>query len=246
MKKLLLIVIGFVALVFTGSVFTYPHVFFLSTIEHSDFNNISKNIYIDPDFKKSEYESVLSLLDKSKARIINEYGAFTARPVVVITRTPENAKKYGLGTFPGKAFAVPWEQYIVVNHQSNDIDLLTHELMHAQMREILGYWAYQTKIPTWFDEGVAMQVDHRDHYKVDYESFSQEELKRVKNLDTPSKFWTNSKEENLKNYRAAKAAVQQILTVVPPEELYAMLSRIRQGEQFNSVLSLNKGISRVE
>jgi len=76
------------------------------------------------------------------------------------------------------------------------------------MREILGYWAYQTKISTWFDEGVAMQVDYRDHYKVDYESFSQEEIKRVKGLDTPSKFWTNSKEENLKNYRAAKAVVQ--------------------------------------
>ncbi len=91
-----------------------------------------------------------------------------------------------------------------------------------------------------------MQVDYRDHYKVNYESFSQEEIKRVKKLDTPSKFWTNSKEENLKNYRVAKAGVQQILTVVPPEELYAMLSRIWQGEQFNSVLSLNKGVSHVK
>lgn len=238
MKKLVLIGIGLAALVFTGTALAYSHVLFLLTLEYSDFNNVSKNIYIDPALEKNEYDNILTLLDKSKAIITNKYGAFTAMPVIVITGTQENAKKYGLGTFPGKAFAAPWEEYVVINHEVHDINLLAHELMHAQVRDTLGYWAYQTRIPTWFDEGVAMQVDHRDHYQIDYKSFSKVEINRVKSLNSPSKFWTSSKEKDVKNYRAAKAAVQQMLAKHPPKTLYSMLSRIRQGEKFNKVFNV--------
>lgn len=242
MKKLTLIGAGLAALVFASTAFAYSHVFFLSTIKYSDFNNVSENIYIDPKLEHIEYRRILSLLDKSKSRIINKFGAFTASPVIVITGTPENSNKYGLGTFPGKAFAAPWQEYVVINHQVHDINLMAHELMHAQLREILGYWAYQTKFPTWFDEGIAMQVDLREQYNVGYHSFSQQELNRVKTLNKPSKFWTNSKEQDIKNYRTAKAAVQEMLTIYSPKELYSMLLRIRQGEKFGSVFNLKSKV----
>ncbi len=238
MKKLTIIGVGFVVLVFAGAAFAYPHVFFLSTIKHSNFNSASQNIYIDPNIGESEHKNILALLDNSKERIINKYGEFTATPVIVVTGTLENAKKYGLEAFPGRAFAAPWEQYVVINYQTHDINLLAHELMHAQVRKVLGYWAYLTKIPTWFDEGVAMQVDFRERYQVDYKSFSQEEISRVKTLSSPTTFWTNSREQNLKNYRAAKAAVQKMLSIYQPEKLYPMLLRIKQGENFNNVFNL--------
>ncbi len=237
MKRLAAIAIGFGALVFAGAAFSYSHVIWLSTIEYSDFNNISGNIYIDPKLEKPEYEQTLVLLNESKERIRYKYGDFTAMPVIVITGTSDNSRKFGLGVFPAKAFAAPWEQYIVINHQALDIDLLAHELMHAQMREILGYWAYQTKIPTWFDEGIAMQVDLRERYKVDYKLFTQRELNRAKTLTSPGKFWTISKEQDIENYRAAKAAVQKLLAEYSPKELYSMLLRIRQGEKFGSVFT---------
>ena len=230
MRKLTLIGVGLSALLFASTVFAYSHVLFLSTIKYSDFNNVSGNIYIDPKIEKIEYERILSLLDKAKSRITNKFGAFTALPVIVITGTPENSNKYGLGTFPGKAFAAPWQEYVVINYQSHDVNLIAHELMHAQLREILGYWVYQTKIPTWFDEGIAMQVDFREQYNVDYQSFSQQELNRVKTLDKPSKFWTSSKEQDIKNYRTAKATVQEMLSKHSPKELYSKLLRMRQGK----------------
>ena len=240
MKKLAGIVTGIAIFVFAGTAFAYSHIFWLSTIEYSDFNNVSKNLYIDPALEESEYKVILDLLNESKERIRNKYGSFIAFPVIVITGTEKNSRKYGLGTFPGKAFAAPWEQYVVVNSQAHDVNLLAHELMHAQIREVLGYWAYQTKIPTWFDEGVAMQVDYRERYKVDYKSFSPQEIDRVKMLNSPSIFWTDSKEQDIKNYRAAKAAVQEILSFYSPKELYSMLLRIREGEKFISVFSQSK------
>ncbi len=237
MRKLSIIGIGLAALIFTGTAVAYTHVFWLSTIEYSDFNNVSEKIYIDPNIDREEYKGVLDLLSRSKDRIIEKYGSFSATPTIVITGATKNSKKYGLGVFPGKAFAAPWEEYIVINNQTIDINLLAHELMHAQMRDVLGYWAYQTKIPTWFDEGVAMQVDYRERYEVDYKLFDQREIERVKTLNSPSKFWTSTKEQDVKNYRGAKAAVQEIWSIYSPKALYSMLLRVRQGEKFRTVFS---------
>ena len=80
-----------------------------------------------------------------------------------------------------------------------------------------------------------MQVDYRDHYKIDYKLFDQREIERVKTLDSPSKFWTSSKEQNVKNYRGAKAAVQEIWSIYSQKTLYSMLLRVRQGEEFKTV-----------
>lgn len=245
MRNLSLIGIGLAALVFTGAAYAYTHVFWLSIIKYSDFNDVGKKIYIDPILDKKEHEKILDLLSQSKERIVEKYGSFSAMPTIVITGTTKNSKKYGLGAFPGKAFSAPWEGYIVINNQTIDINLLAHELMHAQMRYVLGYWAYQTKIPTWFDEGVAMQVDYRDPYKVDYRLFDRQEIERVKTLDSPAKFWTATREQDIENYRAAKAAVQEVWSIYSPKTLYSMLLRVRQGEEFRNVFSASstKGTS---
>ncbi|HFD32904.1 MAG TPA: hypothetical protein ENJ28_09405, partial [Gammaproteobacteria bacterium] len=59
MRKLSIIGIGLAALIFTGTAVAYTHVFWLSTIEYSDFNNVSEKIYIDPNIDREEYKGVL-------------------------------------------------------------------------------------------------------------------------------------------------------------------------------------------
>ncbi len=235
MHKSTVIVISLATLILVTITYAHTHIFWLLTIKYSDFNSIDKKIYMDPSLDESEHTEILDLLNQSKKRIIEKYGSFSATPTIVITGTTKTSRQYGLGVFPGKAFTTPWEGYIVLNHQTIDINLLAHELMHTQMRDVLGYWAYQTKIPTWFDEGVAMQVDDRSHYTVDYKLFDQQEIERVKTLNSPAQFWTNTQEQDIKNYRAAKAAVQEIWHIYSPKTLYSMLLRVRQGESFRNV-----------
>jgi len=235
MKKVSTIGAVLASLLFTGTAFSYSHVLLLAAIESSSFIKESEYIFVDPDLEELEIKRALSAISEGKERISKTFGSYTANPVIVITGTSESANKYGLGRFPAKAFAAPWNQYVVVNYHVSNIDVITHELMHAQIREILGYWAYQTRIPTWFDEGVAMQVDYRDHYKIDVLSFPQKEFDRIITLTSPSKFWTDSKEKNINNYVGAKVAVHQVLEKYPSKSLYSMLLKIRQGQGFNDV-----------
>jgi len=223
------------SLLFAGSAFTYSHVFWLAAIEDSSFIKLSENIFLDPALEELERQKALSAISEGQKRIRKVIGSYTASPVIVITGTTINAKKYGLGGFSAKAYAAPWNQYVVVNYQIESIDLIAHELMHAQLREAVGYWVYQTGMPTWFDEGVAMQVDFRDRYEIDTLSFPQEEIERVKTLISPSKFWTDSREEDVNNYLAAKAAVHQILAKRPDKSLNSMLLKMSEGHSFYEV-----------
>jgi hypothetical protein len=235
MRKILIIFALLASLLFAGAAFAYSHVLWLTAIDDSDFIKLSENIFIDPALEKLEREQVLSAISEGKERISKTFGSYTAFPMIVITGTTKNAKRYGLGAFPAKAFAAPWNQYVVLNYQNENIDLIAHELMHAQLREIVGYWIYQTGIPTWFDEGVAMQVDFRARYEIDIPSFPQEEIVRVKKLTSPAKFWTDSKEKDINNYLAAKAAVHQVLTKASDKSLYSMLLKVNQGYSFHEV-----------
>lgn len=237
MRKSSIIATILVVLLFSGATVTYSHIFWLTNIEHSDFTKLSGKIFIDPELNESDYQKVLSAINRGKERIKNTFGSYTATPLIVITGSSRSARKYGLDNFPAKAFAAPWSEYVVINYkaEAEAVDLIAHELMHALLREIVGYWSYQTEIPTWFDEGVAMQVDLRDRYNIDPSSFPDEEIERVKSLASSSEFWTDSEEQDTNNYRAAKAAVHQFLDKYSEKLFYSMLLSIRQGQKFSEV-----------
>ena len=235
MRKISVISTLLLSLLFAGTAFAYSHILWLATIEDSSFIKLSENVFIDPALEELERQQAISAISKGKERIRKAFGSYTATPVVVITGTVQNAKKYGLGGFSAKAFAAPWNQYVVVNYQIENVDLIAHELMHAQLREVVGYWIYQTEIPTWFDEGLAMQVDFRNRYDIDHLSFPQKEIERVKTLIKPSKFWTDSREKDINNYLAAKAAVYQMLTKSQGSSLYVLLLKVSQGHSLNEV-----------
>ena len=117
------------------------------------------------------------------------------------------------------------------------IDVTAHELVHAEVVNRVGYLTRLLEIPTWFDEGVAMQVDYRPKYHIN--KIDQKELERATSLTSAGKFWTNSAEENIKNYRASKAAVSKLFPDID-KRLYSILSRIEAGDSFVDASEINK------
>jgi len=211
----------------------------LSMIEQSDFRNVQGKIYIDPSLTEGEYLEVISQLETASARISDKYGPVTVEPVIIIVGTPENASKYGIGAFPGTAFIAPWETYLVLNQQKiNSPDVIAHEFMHAQVAELTGYWCFVTKLPTWLSEGIAMQVDYREHYLIDYERYDLSEVDRITKVESDSEFWTDSKEGDIKNYRAAKAAVYVMLAETEPMTLYKKLQALGDGYTLDDVFNV--------
>ena len=74
-------------------------------------------------------------------------------------RFAQNFTEYGVTHFS------PWGgPFIVIGPKGTNVDVLAHEIMHARQFHRWGYIGRETSVPTWLDEGWAMQVDYRGGY----------------------------------------------------------------------------------
>ncbi len=212
------------------------------SVQFSDFILISKNIYVDPQMKKTEYENIVSLVHKAKQRIIDKFGAFSSSPIIIFTNSSKMAKEYGTNDF-GSAIRVPWNQYVVFGPKGQNIDIVAHELLHAEIGDRLGYITTQFKLPVWIDEGIGMQVDYRKKYLININSISQNEIDRVTSTGTSqiinaNPFWSGGKEQVIRNYQISKTLVTKILAQDLNQSLYEMLDKVKKLEKFEDVFSL--------
>lgn len=206
----------------------------------SDFEPIGKNTYIDKQLGISERERFKTLLEQANRRIEKDFGDLSASPRIIVVSNSEKAKMYGLGKNPAATHIAPWGQYVIIGPKNNGIDVIAHELLHAEVAERLGYWAWQTKFPVWLNEGLAMQVDYRPQYSSDSTGINHREFKKISLLRKSSEFWTSSKDKNIEHYRLAKAAVTEILKHKNKKSMYSMLERVREGADPMVIFGLEK------
>ena len=145
-----------------GMTYAYANVARLVLIDYSDFNKVTDNMYLSDHLPDDSKQKIHSLLVDAKTRIAKHYGKINAKPKIIALSGKEELKKYGLNTNPGMLLFTPWNSYLLLNFQKANIDVTAHELVHAEIVHRVGYLKRQLHIPTWFDEGVAMQVDYRN------------------------------------------------------------------------------------
>lgn len=206
-------------------------------IGSSDFEEIEDNLYVSGYIPSSEHQSIRAMIDSARLRIKEHFGKPIAKPVIIVTGSEKEAEDYGLQDTPGSLFFTPWTRYLILSHHKGGLDVASHELVHAEIVERLGYFIRQREIPTWFDEGVSLQVDFRPHYMIDLDLFDKSEIRRAYTLDSPDKFWTKNRQQNIRNYLAAKAAVTMFFRSSTTKALYPMLSKIREGKRFEDLFN---------
>ncbi len=238
MKNIVNYILVVFFLTFASDAYSYPSTIKAALTDFSDFHKVGNNVYFESDLSETEQRDILTLLDAAKDRITKTFGEPIAKPTIIVTSSAKTASEYGIHDVPAKFLFAPWGNYLILNQKQPSVDVTAHELVHAEIAERLGYTARYWRFSTWFDEGVALQVDYRSHYMFDCASFDKSEIRRVKELDNPSQFWSTDKDQNIKNYQAAKAAVCELFKQLPLSSLYDYLDRIRQGENFHDVFGI--------
>ena len=136
---------------------------------------------------------------------------------------------------PGTAFISPLRTEVVLNLAHFSIDVTAHELVHAELAQRLGFWTRTVKLPVWFDEGVAVQLDRRAPYAIDCGAVGGQRIRAVRQLTTVRRFRHGDRGQIVRNYQAAKCAAAEVLERHPPGTLYASLARLAQGADFDDV-----------
>jgi hypothetical protein len=183
-------------------------------IDYSDFKKDGR-LYFNELTPQSKIDSLKFLINNASIRIANFWGSKTSNPKFVYCLKEADFKKYCYNP------AVPAVTYtklgtvIVLSADGMDLDIIAHEFSHAEFYERIGFYKKTFKIPTWFDEGLAMQSDYRDYYFDDTlksKSDNFKNLPNIKNFKSAGEFLAGSHEQVMLNYMTAKHEIKNWYT----------------------------------
>ena len=233
MKKIIFFILLFFV-VSSVAVSSYNHkVVALKSINHSTFKEIKEGVFVAPETTEKQKIDLLNLLQKAEARIKNKFGAYTASPIIIASHNEVSRQIYSNKSY-ASAILLPFSQskaYVTIGENVHNLDIISHELLHAEVFHRLGYFNQIFKIPVWFNEGVAMQVDFREKYNSSPIATNSE----IQKLWYGWQFFKGDGETLTNNYSSAKNEIKLWLHNSDKEKLYNFLSKINNGESFDTL-----------
>lgn len=172
-----------------------------------------------------------ALVAAASSRITRQYGAPASRPRIVFAASTRQARRLGAND-TASMHRAPWGSCIVIGPEGRNVDVLAHEWLHAEIQHRVGFWRSLRQIPAWFDEGVALTVDHRAPFLPANIRLGADEVGAVRRQVRGRQFFAGDAGVVHARYQAARLAVVPLLH---PASLHGDLARIAGGESFEDV-----------
>lgn len=125
------------------------------------FERLEPGVYIEKGTSETARQTTKASLDRSKLAVERYFGALQSDPAVFVCRTDicyARAEQRG-GRTVGISF-LDW--VIVLSPRANSDVAFAHELTHTELHNRLGPLMFN--VPTWFDEGLAVNVSDDPRY----------------------------------------------------------------------------------
>ncbi len=163
---LLLIVIGY------GM---FSHLVHCHFVKYSSFKEYPEQVYVSPRMPQELVPSIQLIIKEAKQRNREFWNSLRSKPTFIFCVDDDEFGKFGknYGT-PAMVHLTLQGVFIIVKPDGVNVDVISHELCHAELFERVGWYAKIHKIPAWFDEGLALHLDYRypgnggNHYE-DYQ-----------------------------------------------------------------------------
>jgi hypothetical protein len=223
----------------------YPQVVRCATVRFADFSEIQPGMYCSKGTTAIQQQALKSLIQKSQQRLTNFWGNTHSTPVIIFCHHTELYERYGSGYGnPANYFGSPLGSFVVVSPQGLDVDIISHEMCHAELTERLGWYTMTTQVPQWFNEGLALMVDYRfpnEAGKVSYQKYRQrwKELTygssfqlSVEDLEEIESFSQNDAYSLQLAYMRSGMEVARWLQQVQRKGLVRFIQHIQEGQDF--------------
>jgi hypothetical protein len=229
--RIIFFILLFLPLIAAAHFFIFPQETRCILIEFADFKK-QQNIY----YRKEVPENIVHQLTNRKLDAEEKVARFWKDPgyikyKLIYCQDEPDYKNYGRAGAPAVA-NLKLGAYVVIPKDMFDVNILSHEISHTVLYRKIGWWKLHFKIPAWFDEGLAMQVDDRDYYSIDTLLSRQAAgviLPDVMRMDTPEKFHNGTAEQIMLNYSTAKYIMHEWLAV---HSLNTFIEAINKGYSF--------------
>jgi hypothetical protein len=133
----------------------------LSNLEHK------QNVYYSTTINTTQLENLFRLKKVAENKVKGFWKENALLDYTLIYCNSEKEyNKYGNPNTPATTQR-KLGAYVVLSNDGVDEQIIAHEITHTILYNHIGWYKAIYKIPTWFEEGLAMQVDDREKYAVD-------------------------------------------------------------------------------
>lgn len=175
---------------------------------------------------------------EAKERNVKLFGSIVGEAVIIITTEDEEAIGFR-GNYVGATHNSVFGLFIIIGPDGLNVDVLSHELAHSELSARVG-WYKTNKIPIWFNEGVATQVDYRSDYSLErWNAITMDgrNIVEVKQFNTPEEFYNDDFELRVNNYTLAKQELAKWLDLVGHHGLKDLIDSFKDGDDLYTVYS---------
>ena len=240
-KVLLIIAILLILAAVVATIFQFTQFGYLTTVPYRPaFTEIASHVYINRDYAGDRQE-LLEMIEQAKDRVRTFFGDlhFQDETTFIICDDGKLTRKLGedhgtvIVSFPVEAY------YVCISDEYLELDILAHEITHAELRARLTAKA-QGKIPTWFDEGLALQNDYRERYSETQwiaQTDNGNNTVALEDMDTPAEFYAGEAEDRRFRYLNAKHELGIWMAAHGQQGLLELIKKLNDGSDFNTAYS---------
>lgn len=203
----------------------------------SELHEVRSDLYFTLNLDTVAQKVFVNDLQSANQRIEKFFGKKTSTPVIIAGNSEKFLKKYGSNTkAPGVCHNTFHRTYIVLGKSGLNVDVISHELVHAELIQQIGWFKKEYEIPTWFDEGLAMLVDERYDSLADNIWFrltaSGTIVPRLKQMENMQGFMEVSQISPYLSYVTSKNEVKRWWNIVGQEGFKDFIEEIKKGTSF--------------
>lgn len=218
--------------------FQFTHCGYLMTLPcRAAFTEIDEHVFINKNTSMDKDE-VLAVIGQAKERDEAFFGNlhFTDDTYFIFCDDEKLIGKIGADHETVMPSIMLKKQYICISDKYLDLDILAHEITHAELHTRLSRKALK-KVPTWFDEGLATQNDYRENYSEEQWAKQTDNGKNTvapEDMDTPQEFYAGEKEDRRFRYLNAKHEVAVWMKAHGQQGLSELIKKLNEGADFDT------------
>lgn len=237
--KIVLLILVLLVVVIAAATLQFTSVGYRITVPLRNFEEVSPNIYIHREFE-ADSDEVLKIINEARDRVNKFFGELRGTPKIIICDDEDTIAKLGGDHDTSTMVLFKAYCYISISSEFLNVDVLAHEITHAELHTRIyeGKVGTGAIVPTWFDEGVALQNDNRERYSEKAWSKATENgknLVELNDIDTADEFYAGNVEERRHRYIISKHELGVWIDDNGVDSLIDLLDRINNGNSFNEL-----------
>jgi hypothetical protein len=196
---------------------------------------IAPKVYVEPAMPQQAIQQLKADIDSARGILSETFGVLKSDLELICCFNQETYQAFGGISARSKAYG-QWK--ILLSPRGLSPTILVHELCHTELKTRLDViWPNPTKLPAWFDEGLATHLSRDNRYTLQTwlaQTDSGRSAAKLEELLTTSD-WLKAQHQGKATYIVARLEVQNWLEAVGTKGLFELIERINSGENFQAV-----------